>query len=81
MLFQIDFKCNISATGWIRGFFFMNCTNIKKSWVIWLMDGIQERVVTILEKQHVISVTYGCTELSVNEQVFAGGGYWALEIS
>ena len=21
MLFQIDFKCNIFATGWIRGFF------------------------------------------------------------
>ena len=29
MLFQIDLKCNISATGWIRGFF-ANCTNTKE---------------------------------------------------
>ena len=30
MLFQIDFKCNISATGWIRGVFFPELHKYKE---------------------------------------------------
>ena len=57
----------------------MNCNNTKEiisDLANWLNSG---ESCDLLEKQCVICVTYGVTELSVTEQVFAGGGCWALE--